>query len=340
MKKVLSFLLAFVMLIPLSITAFASEMSPNLSDTPYPEYNEETEREIDLLIQDLVKLRFGSTTTETPRTAVTSSTSANSETRILNALKNLGVKRVGEDQLSTTESGIMGQAASSSFFEGFNTRNNDFFVTGPLRRRHGRSGYHVVTVRVVPKDSISVLGDATTSTVSLYSNKNALSSFAYNTVSIYAQKALGQIKVVQWLPYEYLFMDWSDSDVNNTQATYVINVNSATTAKYVYIADTDVENEASYKLSLLDHSVYFHETHRSSWTKNGVAGSDNEDKDYTIEGDYYAAPDGQAYQNFLNNYYEKLTAPKAKYYEKNSQGKEVLKHTVSARSGLYSPYSY
>lgn len=197
-----------------------------------------------------------------------------------------------------------------------------------------------MTVRVVPKDASSVLGNATVSTVSLYAKQTAMSSFIYNTISIYAQKALSQIKKISWLPYEYLFMDWSDKDVNNTKASYVINVNSATTAKYVYIADTDVENEESYKLSLLDHSVYYHETHISTWTKNGVAGSDNETKDYTIEGDYYDAPDGQAYQNFLKSYYEKLTAPRAKYYEENSQGEEVLKHTVSAKSGLYSPYSY
>lgn len=36
----------------------------------------------------------------------------------------------------------------------------------------------------------------------------------------------------------------------------------------------------------------------------------------------------------------KLKAPSAKYYEENSTGKEVLKHTVSAKSGLYSPYNY
>lgn len=195
-------------------------------------------------------------------------------------------------------------------------------------------------MRVVPKDATSVLGNAAVSTVSLYAKQNAMSSFIYNTISIYAQKALGQIKQISWLPYEYLFMDWSDKDVNNTKASYVINVNSATTAKYVYIANTDVENEESYKLSLLDHSVYYHETHLSTWTRNGVAGSDNETKDYTIEGDYYDAPDAQAYQNFLKSYYEKLTAPRAKYYEEDSQGKEVLKHTVSAKSGLYSPYNY
>lgn len=140
--------------------------------------------------------------------------------------------------------------------------------------------------------------------------------------------------------YEYLFADWSDSDVNKTQATYVINVNSATTAKYIYIANTDVENEASYKLSLLDHSVSYHEVHNSSYTKNGVAGSKVAENDYVIEGDYYSSPDSQAYQNFLNGDYEKLKAPSAKYYEENSTGKEVLKHTVSAKSGLYSPYNY
>lgn len=112
------------------------------------------------------------------------------------------------------------------------------------------------------------------------------------------------------------------------------------TAKYVYIADTDVENEASYSLSLLDHSVSYHEVHNSSYTKNGVAGSKVTEKDYVIEGEYYDAPDAQAYQNFLTRFYQKLTAPSAKYYEKNSQGKDVLKHTVSAKSGLDTPYRY
>lgn len=332
MKRVFTFLLALVMVIPLGLTASASNIE-GVSEAPYID---ETERQIDLLIQDLVKLRFGSPDAQN-RTA--SATPADSEAEIFDSLRELGVKIVGEDTLSEEEAEIMGRSADS-FFEGFDTTNDDFFVTGPVRRRHGRSGYHVVTVRVVPKNANSVLGNAGTTTVAMYANKTPLSSFANNTVSIYAQKAIGLIPVVQWLPYEYLFMDWSDADVNNTQADYVINVNSATTAKYVYIADTDVEEEASYRLSLLDHSVYYHETHRTAWIKNGVAGSNSENKDYTIEGDYYAAPDGQAYQNFLISYYEKLNAPKAKYYEENEDGEEVLKHTVSARSGLYSPYYY
>lgn len=324
------------MLLPLSITAFAAEIDYT-SESPYADYNEETERQIDLLVQELVQLRLRSFT---PQNSLAPAALTNNEERIFNSLRSLGAKIVGDDNLSPAESGIAAQAASTSFFEGFNTKNNDFIVTGPLRRRHGRSGYHVVTVRVVPKNSNSVLGNASISTVSLYSTKNALASFAYNTVSIYAQKTVGLIPVVQWLPYEYLFMDWSDADVNNTQANYVINVNSATTAKYVYIADTDVENEASYSLSLLDHSVSYHEVHNSSYTKNGVAGSKVTEKDYVIEGEYYDAPDAQAYQNFLTRFYQKLTAPSAKYYEKNSQGKDVLKHTVSAKSGLDTPYRY
>ena len=338
MKKIIAFLLALVTLISLGVPAFASEAECT-SDSPYADYNEETEREIDILIQNLVKLRFESVHAKNSTSSVGS---ASEEANIFDALRDLGVKIVGEDNLSTMETDRVGQAvaSSSSFFEGFNTKYNDFFVTGPLRRRHGRSGYHVVTVRVVPKNASSVLGNASITTVSLYSSKKPLVSFVKNACSIYAQKAIGQIPVVRWLPYEYLFADWSDSDVNKTQATYVINVNSATTAKYIYIANTDVENEASYKLSLLDHSVSYHEVHNSSYTKNGVAGSKVAENDYVIEGDYYSSPDSQAYQNFLNGDYEKLKAPSAKYYEENSTGKEVLKHTVSAKSGLYSPYNY
>ncbi|WP_289119959.1 hypothetical protein [uncultured Bacteroides sp.] len=333
MKKVLSLLLAVIMLLSLTIPAFAAE----IDNSPFPDYNEETERQIDLLIQELVKLRLRSSD---PQNSIAPAANINSEEHIFNSLRRLGAKVVGQDNLSDAESGIAAQAASSTFFEGFNTRYNDFIVTGPLRRRHGRSGYHVVTVRVVPKGSGSILGDSTITNVSLYSSKKALTSFAYNTISIYTQKAIGLIPIVQWLPYEYLFSGWSDADVNNTQASYVINVNSATTAKYVYIADTDVENESSYSLSLLDHSVTYHEVHNSSYTKNGVPGSKVTIKDYTIEGDYYDAPDGQAYQNFLIRYYDKRTAPSAKYYEKNSQGKDVLKHTVPAKSGLTTPYKY
>lgn len=50
MKKVFSFLLAFVMLLPLSITAFAIEADYTSDESPYEDYNEETERQIDLLI--------------------------------------------------------------------------------------------------------------------------------------------------------------------------------------------------------------------------------------------------------------------------------------------------
>ena len=156
-------------------------------ESPYADYNEETERQIDLLVQELVQLRLRSFT---PQNSLAPAALTNNEERIFNSLRSLGAKIVGDDNLSPAESGIAAQAASTSFFEGFNTKNNDFIVTGPLRRRHGRSGYHVVTVRVVPKNSNSVLGNASISTVSLYSTKNALASFAYNTVSIYAQKTV------------------------------------------------------------------------------------------------------------------------------------------------------
>ena len=335
MKRVFSLLLAFIMLMPLTIPAFAAE----IDYSHFADYNEETERQIDLIVHDWVRLRLRSSASQN---SVASATNANSEEAIFNSLRRLGAKIAGEDNLSDVELGIATQAASSDFFDGFNTTNDDFIVTGPLRRRHGRSGYHVVTVRVVPQNSSSVLGNASQSTVSFYSEKNALSTFATNTISIYAQKAISKIpsKIIQWSPYELLFLNWSDADVNKTQASYVINVNSATTAKYVYVANTDVENKDSYKLSLLDHSVSYHEVHNSSYTKNGVAGSKVVENDYIIEGDYYAAPDGQAYQNFLIGYYEKLTAPKAKYYEKNSKGEDVLKHTVPAKNGLDNPYRY
>lgn len=217
MKKIIAFLLALVTLISLGVPAFASEAECT-SDSPYADYNEETEREIDILIQNLVKLRFESVHAKNSTSSVGS---ASEEANIFDALRDLGVKIVGEDNLSTMETDSVGQAvaSSSSFFEGFNTKYNDFFVTGPLRRRHGRSGYHVVTVRVVPKNASSVLGNASITTVSLYSSKKPLVSFVKNACSIYAQKAIGQIPVVRWLPYEYLFADWSDSDVNKTQAT-------------------------------------------------------------------------------------------------------------------------
>ncbi len=187
MKKVFSFLLAFVMLLPLSITAFAAEIDYT-SESPYADYNEETERQIDLLVQELVQLRLRSFT---PQNSLAPAALTNNEERIFNSLRSLGAKIVGDDNLSPAESGIAAQAASTS-----------------------------------------------------------------------------------------------------------------------------------------------------SYTKNGVAGSKVTEKDYVIEGEYYDAPDAQAYQNFLTRFYQKLTAPSAKYYEKNSQGKDVLKHTVSAKSGLDTPYRY
>ncbi len=337
MKKVFSFLLAFVMLLPLSITAFAIEADYTSDESPYEDYNEETERQIDLLIQELVKIRLHSGKS---KNSITPASTTTDENRIYNSLRSLGAKIVGADDLTPAESGIVAQAASTPFFDGFDTSYNEFVVTGPLRRRHGRSGYHVVTVRVIPKDENSVLDKSDITVVSLYAKKTPLSSFVNNTFSIYAQKGVGQIPVVRWLPYEYLFMNWSDADVKNTKATYTINVNSATTAKYVYVADTDVDNKDSYSLSLLDHSVSYHEVHNSSYSENGVAKSKVTEKDYVIEGEYFASPDAQAYQNFLRSYYQKLTAPSAKYYEEDANGKEVLRHTVSAKSGLDNPYRY
>lgn len=265
---------------------------------------------------------------------------ASAEESILNEIENLGARQVGYEYVHRLNSNLSSSGSvAPAFFEGWNEEADDFYATGPYSKTVGGTPYYYVLLRVVPRNDASRLSDADIKTIAVQSSRTPLKDFVMDTISIYAQKTLGQVPVVSWLPYEYLFSDWSDPDINSTNANYVINVNSATTAKYVYVTTEDPNDEYSYTLALLDHSVSVAESHVSSWTKNGQAGqtlypSNGNYYKRTVAGNYYASPESHAISNYRTNWYDMCTPPVIKFYK--NDGTYTLK-SITPSGGIYNP---
>ena len=349
MKKLLSGMLALTLIFSLFVPTALAVESPTdeIMDIP-PVANEATEEAIDQLVEELVHLRMDTwMDQQLQKSGVVIDSEArgsaevvSTEERILNEIENLGARKVGYEYVHRLNSNLTSlSGVAPAFFEGWNEEYDDFYATGPYNKTVNGTKYYYVLLRVVPRNDNSRLSDADIKTVAVQSSRSPLKNFVRDTISIYAQKTLGQVPVVSWLPYEYLFSDWSDSDIDNTNASYVINVNSATTAKYVYVTTENPNDEYSYTLALLDHSVSVAESHVSSWTKNGQAGqtlypSNGDYYKRTVNGNYYSSPANQAISNYQINWYEMCTPPVIKFYK--NDGQDILK-SITPSGGIYNP---
>lgn len=115
--------------------------------------------------------------------------------------------------------------------------------------------------------------------------------------SVYFQKALGLVPVIQLLPYEFLFPDLSETTVNDCTVIY----RGVSTIAFTYVREYGKTNEEDYCLSM--HST----SSNISWT-TVLAGIDSTgpitksiNKQATADSEYFAHSQDKAIDSYNSN---------------------------------------
>lgn len=141
--------------------------------------------------------------------------------------------------------------------------------------------------------------------VTLYSKQQIRVSSLKQIGSIYAQKAVGTVPVVQWLPYELLFSN-NNGVTNNS---HVVTYRSLSTVCFSYVKRKG-QSDSNQKLSYISNMVSIASTNTLAGYRNGKPYTKSTDKTNTSYATNYASSTAavNAYKNnvkrnsFIRNY--------------------------------------
>lgn len=120
--------------------------------------------------------------------------------------------------------------------------------------------------------------------VTLYSNKQIAVQFLTQIASIYAQKVIGLIPIVQWAPYELLFSD----NTNVTNNSHVITHRSLSTVCFSYVKPYGKSDDYQ-NLTFVSNMVTIASSHTLAGYKDGSPYSKTTDKTNTEYASNYAS---------------------------------------------------
>jgi hypothetical protein len=138
--------------------------------------------------------------------------------------------------------------------------------------------------------------------VTLYTIKQIAVKNLTQIASVYAQKVIGLIPIVQWLPYEFLFSD--NSQVTNN--SHVITHRSLSTVCFTYVKLSG-QSDNYQNLSFISNMVTIASSHTLAGYRNGSPYSKTTDKVNTEYASNYAS--GTAAVNSFTDPY----APRSSY---------------------------
>lgn len=118
----------------------------------------------------------------------------------------------------------------------------------------------------------------------LYTNKQILVKNITNIASMYAQKVIGLIPIVNWLPYELLFTT-NDNVTNNS---HVVTHRSLSTVCFTYVKKSG-QSDSYQTLGWMSNMVSVASSHTLAGYNNGSPYSKTTDKSSTMYADYYAS---------------------------------------------------
>lgn len=169
--------------------------------------------------------------------------------------------------------------------------------------------------------------------VPLITSSVLFSDFVYMLGEIYVQKAISLVPIVQWTPYELLFNKSLNSNIQ-TASSYQVTALMATTAKYVYLGPggATLDDEGTFNINYLTHSVSVAETHVHSYILDGKAKQATASREYTVACDNYATPLSVAKEYYFYNF--AAENPEPLKYCFNS----VFTNTVTPAAASQNPY--
>lgn len=118
--------------------------------------------------------------------------------------------------------------------------------------------------------------------VKFYSGKNKLANSVKNAVSIYVQKAIGLIPIIQWTPYELLFSNSSSNAFNSSYVTH----RCVSSIVFTYVKKSS-QSDNNYSLCLFSNQLGIAVNAHGAAVINGKADTYSERKSATITADKY-----------------------------------------------------
>lgn len=211
-----------------------------------------------------------------------------------NKLLNLGVTEVSEDELldlnlkSNLEDGMISPLVSVP-----STTNAVKWYSKRYTYTYNGVSYNIQELYAQGNNGNSPLIDGGDGK-KIYTNKQIAVSNLKNLASIYAQKAIGLISIVQWTPYELLFSN-NSKVVNNS---HTVTYRSVGTVCFTYVRKS-TQTDSYQQLSFVSNRVSLASTHVLAGVNNGTPYTQTKSFNHTFSASTYA-PLEAAVKSFLN----------------------------------------
>lgn len=328
-KKILSLTLVAIMVIGSSTTAFAAEKlsAPKVNTSQQEQQNmiaENNNKKIKELLAELGEIRAHKELILAKQEmgiesehALTSSYNTN-EQSIEEQLFKLGVTEVQQDELRR----LTQNDPVPRIYIPPNTSTTRWYSYRHTMNYNGIS-YNIQELYAQGMNGNSSLSEGRDG-VTLYSGGQLLVSGLKYIASMYAQKVIGLIPVVNWTPYELLFSD--NSKVVND--SHVITYRSTSTVCFTYVRlssqDDDYQN-----LSFVSNSISVAASHTLAGYDNGRPyAKSSPEENTTINADTYAPLLG-AVQSYLESPLPKYSYASYYVFYNQDKTKSILQHVAT-----------
>ncbi len=271
--------------------------------TPVMASDDNTEEQINLLFNDLAENRALFLLNEN---SDNNQRLQNENFQIERKLSDLGVKELNEEELLQffDEKGVvptrMGKPGDSNTVKWYLYTSRDL--------SYGSKKYDVQRLIAVGNNpgGMLVTGE---DNVEFYSNKQKAANAVQTAISIYAQKAIGLVKFIQWTPYELLFSSSSSNAFNSSYVTH----RCVSSIEFSYVkpsssSDSDFALcKFSNKLSVAAHA-------HGAAVVNSQPKTYSQEKTQTVSSDKYGSTTSaiQAYGN--GTYYDYMSSYQIQSY--------------------------
>lgn len=275
MKKIISFILVSILMCTQSFTSLAaSNTNPSNSNR----VNQITELFSELMEYNLSKIEAGTQ----------SSIIDANELAIQSELTALGVEPM-------TQSEVYAVFRSAGEIVPYvikpeNTNDIQYYTFRETQTVDGTT-YEVQHISAIARTTNTNLAFSNASHA-IYTNQNCTLDLLQDFASIYVQKAIGQVPIVGWLPYEFFFAEVTETSSANASYT------GLTSAAFSFVKISG-QDDYYQSLSLSSNYLRFSGSITATGARNGTPYTEHQDYNFSESGDDFCSTSAAitAYRN-------------------------------------------
>lgn len=232
--------------------------------------------------------------------AVSIQSSTSRVEQIEEELLRLGVRQVLGSELSSYLTRNDGTIAVPNVEKPADTNTVKWYVYNYTYNSYGSKRYDVQRLVAVGNNAGGTLVTGEDN-YKFYSGKTLMANLVDNALSIIVQKAIGQVKFLQWTPYELLFSTSTSNAFNSSYVTY----RCVSSIAFSYVKESS-QSDDYYELSYCSNKFSIAATAHGAAVVDSVPKTYSVDKTATVSADNYSAiiPAIESYLNIgeENNY--------------------------------------